>query len=237
MKITYLSQCSCPSHFASQYIDRTYSISVERLFEYIFGYNDRLTEYRASHRIKEYQAGPWQVNKDTGKRERLCTYKVDVNSVFGTSTISTNETQVRRDEMREQQGIAIASPVVSLQVIESELSQSHFVIDAQVRNEGIKYADSFYVSSRYCLVQVGVDRTHLRVTCEVKYVKSVMGIIKSKFSVIRSPNLPDWTLSRPTVITPSSAKRCRRSKIIPPFFVAGERERNERTNERGRSGR
>ena len=71
-------------------------------------------------------------------------------------------------------------------MIDSELCQSHYVVNAEVRNEGIKYADSFYVATRYCLVQVGGDRTHLRVTCEVKYVKTVMGMIKSKFGC---PNL------------------------------------------------
>ncbi len=47
----YLSQCLCQNHFASQFIDRTYSISVERLFDCIFGENDFLTAYRASRRI------------------------------------------------------------------------------------------------------------------------------------------------------------------------------------------
>ena len=82
------------------------------------------------------------------------------------------------------------SMLVSSQVIDSEVCQSHYVVNAEVRNEGIKYADSFYVTSRYCLVQLEGDRTHLRITCEVKYVKSVMGIVKSKLNTIRRPHLP-----------------------------------------------
>ncbi|CAF4230285.1 unnamed protein product, partial [Rotaria magnacalcarata] len=49
----------------------------------------------------------------------------------------------------------------------------------EVRNEGIKYADAFFVASRYCLVQLGLNKSHLKVTCEVRYVRSLMIIIKS----------------------------------------------------------
>jgi hypothetical protein len=66
-------------------------------------------------------------------------------------------------------------------MIDCELSNSHYIIDTEVRNEGIKYADAFFVASRYCLIQIGPNKSHLKVTCEVRYVKSLMMIIKCKF--------------------------------------------------------
>jgi hypothetical protein len=48
----YLSECLCQSHLATVLINRTYSISVEQLFDCIFGDNDFLVAYRASRRIK-----------------------------------------------------------------------------------------------------------------------------------------------------------------------------------------
>lgn len=63
-------------------------------------------------------------------------------------------------------------------MIDIELSNSHYIIDTEVRNEGIKYADNFFVASRYCLYQIGPNKSHLKVTCEVRYIKSVMMIIK-----------------------------------------------------------
>lgn len=63
------------------------------------------------------------------------------------------------------------------------MSKSHYIVDTEVRNEGIKYADAFFVASRYCLVQLGPNRSHLKVTCEVKYVKSLMIIIKCKLII------------------------------------------------------
>jgi hypothetical protein len=87
-------------------------MSVERLFDFIFGDNDFLVAYRASRRIKgfincsnlsfsilffiDYQASEWQVNEETGQRERLLTYKVTVSAVFGSTTICSNERQVNK---------------------------------------------------------------------------------------------------------------------------------------------
>ncbi|CAF3538908.1 unnamed protein product [Rotaria sp. Silwood1] len=153
----YLSKCPCESHLATQLIDRTYSLSVERLFDCLFGDNDFVVAYHASRRIKDYHADEWNHNEKTGKRERLCTYKVGVAAVFGATTICSNEKQV----------------------IQCELSKSHYIVDTEVRNEGIKYADAFFVASRYCLVQTGPNKSHLKVTCEVRYLKSLMIIIKS----------------------------------------------------------
>ncbi|CAF0805661.1 unnamed protein product [Rotaria sordida] len=129
----------------------------ERLFDYLFGDNDFVVAYHASRRIKDYNATEWKVNEKTGKRERLCTYKVDVSAVFGATTICSNEKQI----------------------IQCELSKSHYIIDTEVRNEGIKYADAFFIASRYCLIQTGPNKSHLKVTCEVRYLRSLMIIIKS----------------------------------------------------------
>ncbi|CAF4262233.1 unnamed protein product [Rotaria socialis] len=156
-EICYLAQCPCQSHLATELINRTYSMSVERLLDCIFGDNEFLVAYRASRRIKDFRASEWQVNSETGKRERLCTYRVIVSAVIGSTTVISNEKQV----------------------IDCELAKSHFVLDTEIRNEGIKYADAFYVASRYCLVQIGPNKSHLKVTCEVRYVKSLMAIIKT----------------------------------------------------------
>ncbi|CAM4812951.1 unnamed protein product, partial [Rotaria magnacalcarata] len=140
----YLSKCSCESHLATQLIDRTYSLSVERLFDYLFGENDFVNAYHESRRIKDFHTDEWKINEKTGKRERVCTYKVSVTAVFGETTICSNEKQV----------------------VICELSKSHYIVDTEVRNEGIKYANAFFVASRYCLVQLGLNKSHLKVICE-----------------------------------------------------------------------
>ena len=113
---SFLARCPCQSHLATQLIDRSYSLSVERLFDCVFGDNDFLTAYRASRRVKgslsliqpngsltafvvfheDFHATEWQVNERTRQRQRMCTYKVGVAAVFGGTTICSNETQVSR---------------------------------------------------------------------------------------------------------------------------------------------
>ena len=44
----------------------------------------------------DYHGGEWEVNEETEKRERLCTYKVTVTAVFGQTTICSSEKQVRK---------------------------------------------------------------------------------------------------------------------------------------------
>ena len=77
----------------------------------------------------------------------------------------------------------------SFQTIIDELNQSYYIIDTEIRNKGVQYADSFYVASRYCLIQLKGQKTKLKVTCEVKYVKDVMSFAKSKLIRISSVSL------------------------------------------------
>ena len=113
LEMKYLSKCPCENHLSTQLIDRTYSMPVQRLFDFIFGGDQQfIREYHQSRKIKsffffysiflhqlfsfkDYQGNEWKINEQTGKRERISTYKVDVTAVFGETTISSNEKQVR----------------------------------------------------------------------------------------------------------------------------------------------
>ncbi|CAF3759864.1 unnamed protein product [Rotaria sordida] len=183
--ISYLKQCPCQSHLATELVNRTYTMSVERLFDFIFGNNDFLDAYRAARRIKDFQASEWEINSETGKRERLCTYRVIVSAVIGSTTVCSNERQI----------------------IDSELSKSHYILDAEIRNEGIKYADAFFVACRYCLVQIGPNKAHLKITGEVRYVKSLMAIIKN--NRIELSTLSGVLCDRVKRIDQESSKRSR----------------------------
>ena len=59
-----------------------------------------------------------------------------------------------------------------------------YIIDAEVINSGVPYADNFMVFNRYCLTRVSANKSRLRVTSHVKYRKSVWGLVKSKSSEV-----------------------------------------------------
>ena len=54
-----------------------------------------------------------------------------------------------------------------------------YIVDANVTNSGLPYTDKFYIANRSCITRISARETRLRVTCEVFYVKSVLGFIKS----------------------------------------------------------
>jgi hypothetical protein len=55
------------------------------------------------------------------------------------------------------------------------------MLETEVYNEGVKFSDTFSLILRYCLVQTSLTTTHLRVTAQIIYNKSVNGFIKRWF--------------------------------------------------------
>ena len=58
---------------------------------------------------------------------------------------------------------------------------SHYILEAEVFNEGVRYSDSFSLCIRYCLVQTSFTTTNLRITALVRFFKTVNGLVKRKF--------------------------------------------------------
>lgn len=59
-----------------------------------------------------------------------------------------------------------------------------YSIDVESSNAGIPYADSFYVVVHYCVRKVSDQETHLSVFADVKYRKSVWGVVKGNYECI-----------------------------------------------------
>ena len=64
------------------------------------------------------------------------------------------------------------------QTLLHEVPGSHYVIEAEVSNSGVKFSDTFIFSIRYCLVQKSVSTTHVRITGHVQFIKSVYSLVK-----------------------------------------------------------
>ena len=106
---------------------------------------------------------PWRDDPDENiGRVREVNYTVPLNAPFGPKSSLTLEKQMCYKQ--SQPGIL-------------------YVIDAECVPSGIPYADAFYVVNRYCLTRVSKEKSRLRVTSEVKYRKSVWGVVKSKSNI------------------------------------------------------
>lgn len=61
-----------------------------------------------------------------------------------------------------------------------EKTGSIYILYSEVYNEGIKYADTFYVATQFCMIQKDPEHSSLRTTAEIRYIKNVNSLIKSK---------------------------------------------------------
>lgn len=56
-----------------------------------------------------------------------------------------------------------------------------YCIDVETINAGVPYADSFVVLCHYCLKKVSETQSSLNVFAQIKYKKSVWGLVKGLF--------------------------------------------------------
>lgn len=58
-----------------------------------------------------------------------------------------------------------------------------YCIDVESTNAGIPYADSFSILTHYCINNTSENETSLAIFSQIKYKKSVWGIMKSRFKL------------------------------------------------------
>ncbi len=67
------------------------------------------------------------------------------------------------------------------QTLSCEVPGSHYILEAEVCNEGVKYSDTFSLSLRYCSVQTSVTTTNLRVTAQIRFCKTINTFVKRAY--------------------------------------------------------
>ena len=77
------------------------------------------------------------------------------------------------------------SQVIETQVMHADSQPGRqYIIDVEVVNNGIPYADSFYVSVHFYLSSLSETESQLNVIGAINYRKSVWGLVKSKNSLV-----------------------------------------------------
>ncbi|CAF1235827.1 unnamed protein product [Rotaria magnacalcarata] len=156
-RLIYRSKCPCDAHYTKLLIEYNYELPADQIFDLVFGSNEFVRMYRQAQKLYDLTEGEWTRNEVTTYLERTLNYKVPFETtLMGKSTIITREKQTRVHDV----------------------PGSHFVIETEVSNEGVKFSDTFCLLIRFCIVQTSPTTTHLLVTARIHYVKSVNGIIK-----------------------------------------------------------
>lgn len=145
-------------HEGRQLVHTILPINVDNLFNLLFSKSKFFTEFHNSRRTTDLELGDWIINDETnGLKKRRVTLTVAINQAIGPKCSHVTETQNMRQCSREG---------------------SLYSIDIESVNAGIPYADSFSVFLHYCLSRTMDDHTVLSVHAQIKYKKSVWGVVK-----------------------------------------------------------
>ncbi|XP_046804715.1 protein Aster-B isoform X3 [Lucilia cuprina] len=183
------AECNSP-HEGRQLVHTILPINIETLFNLLFSKSKFLLDFHAMRKSTDLVFGEWITNED-GQKTRTFNVTVQLAASVGPKTSKVTEFQVMRD---------CSKP--------GEL----YSIDINNVNAGIPYADSFSVLVHYCLVKTVDDHTMLSVHAQIKYKKSIWGVVKGFIEKNTWAGLDDFytsllhSLQSETCIPPAKGK-------------------------------
>lgn len=192
----FVCTAECTSmHEGRQLVHTILPINVDTLFALLFSKSKFLVDFHAHRKTTNMVHEDWQTGDD-GLQCRKVNLTVALTQAVGPKCSHVTEHQVRRAC--------------------SESAQL-YSIDITSTNAGIPYADSFYVFMHYCLVRTVDDHTMFSVHAQVKYKKSVWGVVKGFIEKNTWAGLEDFYTA---LLRALQSEYC-----IPPAKAKGRRPR------------
>ncbi|CRK91119.1 CLUMA_CG004807, isoform A, partial [Clunio marinus] len=156
-KMDFVNDAECNSmHEGRQLVHTILPISIESVFGLLFHKSKFFSDFHKMRKTTDLKQGDWEDMPD-GTKQRIISLTVAITQVVGPKSSHVTETQVMRSCSKAGQ---------------------LYSIDATSVNAGIPYADSFYVLLHYCMKRTVDDSTVMSVHAQIKYKKSVWGVIK-----------------------------------------------------------
>ncbi|XP_034126119.1 uncharacterized protein LOC117582478 isoform X6 [Drosophila guanche] len=155
--VPFVPTTECTStHEGRQIVHTILPIRVDTLFNMLFTKSKFLTDFHALRKSTDLTIGEWTKNEE-GLSVRVVNVTVQLAASVGPKTSKVTEYQTMR---------ACSKP--------GEL----YSIDVNSVNAGIPYADSFNVLIHFCLARTVDDNTMLSIHTQIKYKKSIWGVVK-----------------------------------------------------------
>ncbi|XP_013117094.2 protein Aster-B isoform X1 [Stomoxys calcitrans] len=201
--IPFVATTECSSlHEGRQLVHTILPINIETLFNLLFSKSKFLLDFHAVRKSSDLVFGDW-IRDEEGQRTRTVNLTVQLAASVGPKTSKVTEYQAMRECSKQ-----------------GEL----YSIDVNSVNAGIPYADSFSVLIHYCLVKTVDDHTMLSIHAQIKYKKSIWGVVKGFIEKNTWAGLEDFygsllqSLQNETCIPPAKGKgrRPRRGTGVQP---------------------
>lgn len=199
--IPFVSTVECTSmHEGRQLVHTILPIHIDTLFNMLFSKSKFLVDFHTARKSTDMYHGEWICNEE-GIKTRMVNVTVALTPAVGPKSSNVTETQIMRE---------CSKP--------GEL----YSIDINSVNAGIPYADSFGVLLHYCLVKTVDDHTMLSVHAQIKYKKSIWGVVKGFIEKNTWAGLEDFYNA---LLRALQSEYC-----IPPAKAKGRRPRRGITN-------
>ncbi|KAH8368897.1 hypothetical protein KR200_000997, partial [Drosophila serrata] len=189
--VPFVPTTECTStHEGRQIVHTILPISVDTLFNLLFSKSKFITDFHAMRKSTDLIMGEWSKN-DEGLNVRTVNVTVQLAASVGPKTSKVTEYQTMRE---------CSKP--------GEL----YSIDVNSVNAGIPYADSFSVLIHFCLARTVDDHTMLSIHTQIKYKKSIWGVVKGFIEKNTWAGLEDFfgaqlhALQSETCIPPAKGK-------------------------------
>lgn len=196
--IPFISTAECNSmHEGRQLVHTILPINVDTLLSLLFSKSKFLSDFHNNRKTTNMIHTDWIYNDD-GLKTRTVTLTVALTQAVGPKCSHVTENQVMRECSAEGQ---------------------LYSIDITSTNAGIPYADSFYVFMHYCLVRTVDDHTMFSVHAQIKYKKSVWGVVKGFIEKNAWAGLEDFYTA---LLRALQSEYC-----IPPAKSKGRRPRRK----------
>lgn len=153
----YVNDAECDSkHEGRQLVHTILPLNIETVFGLLFHKSKFFSEFHRMRKTTNLIQGEWETLPESVE-QRVISLTVAITQVVGPKSSHVTETQVMRPCTKPGQ---------------------LYSIDATSVNAGIPYADSFYVLLHYCMKRTVDDSTVMSVHAQIKYKKSVWGVVK-----------------------------------------------------------
>ncbi|XP_076809094.1 protein Aster-A-like isoform X5 [Clavelina lepadiformis] len=142
------------------YLRREFGVSADTMFDTIYGDNCPFwKQYLMNKQTFDINMGKWQdgTDENRGNKVRYLDYNLTLTNPLGPKSSRVEETQVWYNE--------------------SVLGR--YAVDCVARTLGIPYADYFATVMRYCIRKVTGSTCELKISAELKFLKSPWGLVKS----------------------------------------------------------
>ncbi|GAB1866298.1 GRAM domain-containing protein 1C [Camponotus japonicus] len=159
LKMNIRSTMVCTSlHEGRQINKTTLPMHIDQLFTLLFTNSKFFLDFHTARKTTDLIQSAWMINNQTGQKMRTLSFTVALTQAIGPRTCQVTETQV---------------------MLPCSRPGHLYCIDVESTNAGVPYADSFSILTHYCINNISEIETSLAIFSQMKYKKSVWGIMKS----------------------------------------------------------